>query len=273
MLAVAFGVYFYRDIFPFATYTWPQQDAAEGPILHAKLITLTLAAVIVPLVTPGRTFPSSPRCNPMPAPNPEQTASPLSLLLFTFLDPVILLAYKLPHLPYDLLPPLADSDSSEHLKKREHRYVLQSEHVSHLLGIIRTFRKEYATILITLLIYVVCAFASPISINRVLSYLEKGPGDSAIRPLVWILWLMFGPLTGTASVQAYYRLLCVFHLSTSIEAKIIVFQMRILVQVEGLLTELIFEHALRVRVKVQNPDADLRKTRRRPTTRAPPTGH
>jgi hypothetical protein len=37
-------------------------------------------------------------------------------------------------------------------------------------------------------------------------YLEKGPGDSAIRPLVWILWLAFGPLTGTASVQAYYRL-------------------------------------------------------------------
>jgi hypothetical protein len=54
----------------------------------------------------------------MPLPNPEQTASPLSLLLFSFLDPVILLAYKLPHLPYDLLPPLADSDSSEWLKKR-----------------------------------------------------------------------------------------------------------------------------------------------------------
>jgi cobalamin biosynthesis Mg chelatase CobN len=33
--------------------------------------------------------------------------------------------------------------------------------------------------------------------------------------------------------------------------------MRILVQVEGLLTELIFEHALRVRVKAQNPDADF----------------
>jgi hypothetical protein len=31
--------------------------------------------------------------------------------------------------------------------------------------------------------------------------------------------------------------------------------MRILVQVEGLLTSLIFEHALRVRVKAQDPDA------------------
>lgn len=118
ILAVAFGVYFYRDILPFATYTWPIQDASEGPIiLRAKLITLTLAAVIIPLVTPRVYVPVDP-AHPMPVPNPEQTASPLSLLLFSFLDPVIVLAYKLPHLPFDLLPPLADSDASENLKTR-----------------------------------------------------------------------------------------------------------------------------------------------------------
>jgi hypothetical protein len=118
ILAVAFGVYFYRDILPFATYTWPVQDASEGPIiLRAKLITLTLAAVIIPLVTPRVYVPVDP-AHPMPVPNPEQTASPLSLLLFSFLDPVIVLAYKLPHLPFDLLPPLADSDASENLKTR-----------------------------------------------------------------------------------------------------------------------------------------------------------
>lgn len=37
-------------------------------------------------------------------------------------------------------------------------------------GIIRTFRKEYATILVMLLVYVVCNFAAPIGINRVLAY-------------------------------------------------------------------------------------------------------
>jgi hypothetical protein len=35
--------------------------------------------------------------------------------------------------------------------------------------------------------------------------------------------------------------------------------MRIMVRVEGLLTELIFEHALRVRVKAHNPDSDVVK--------------
>jgi hypothetical protein len=36
-------------------------------------------------------------------------------------------------------------------------------------GIIKTFKKEYATILVMLLVYVVCAFSSPIGINRVLA--------------------------------------------------------------------------------------------------------
>ncbi|KAJ7078086.1 hypothetical protein C8R44DRAFT_992812 [Mycena epipterygia] len=241
ILAVAFGVYFYRDIFPFATYTWPVQDAAEGSLLHAKLIALALAAVVIPLVTPRAYVPVDPM-NPMPKPNAEQTASPLSLLLFTFLDPVILLAYKLPHLPYDLLPPLADTDYSENLKKRGFPNIdaFSGAGTRHIFfGIIKTFRNEYATILVMLLVYVICAFASPIGINRVLAYLENGPADSPIRPFVWILWLALGPLTGTISIQGYYRL-----------------SMRILVQVEGLLTELIFEHALRVRVKAQNPETD-----------------
>ncbi|KAJ7759560.1 P-loop containing nucleoside triphosphate hydrolase protein, partial [Mycena metata] len=243
ILAVAFGVYFYRDIFPFATYTWPVQDVAEGSILHAKLIALTLASVVIPLITPRLYVPVDPK-NPMPEPNPEQTASPLSLVLYSFLDPVIALAYKLPHLPYDLLPPLADSDASENLKKRSFPNIdtfsgASSHHI--FFGIIKTFRNEYATIILMLLVYVVCTFASPIGINRVLAYLENGPDDSAIRPFVWILWLAFGPLTGTTALQAYYRL-----------------SMRILVQVEGLLTELIFEHALRVRVKAHD-DAETAK--------------
>ncbi|KAJ6559886.1 P-loop containing nucleoside triphosphate hydrolase protein [Mycena capillaripes] len=243
ILAVAFGVFFYRDIFPFATYTWPQEDAAEGPILlRAKLIILTLAAVIIPLVTPRAYVPVDPT-NPMPHPNPEQTASPFSLIFFNFLDPIIVLAYKLPHLPYDLLPPLADSDYSENLKKRGFKNIdtfsgASTHHI--FFGIIKTFRNEYATILVMLLIYVVCTFAAPIGINRVLAYLEAPDANSDnIRPIVWILWLAFGPLTGTTAIQSYYRL-----------------SMRILVQVEGLLTELIFEHALRVRVKAHHPDAE-----------------
>ncbi|KAJ7675294.1 hypothetical protein B0H17DRAFT_1207802 [Mycena rosella] len=240
LLMVAFAVFFYRDVFPLATYTWPVQDAAEGRLLPAKLVALALAAVAIPLVTPRTYVPVDP-ANPMPAPNAEQTASPLSLILFSFLDPVVLLAARLPHLPYDLLPPLADSDAAANLKMRGFPNIdmfsgAGSRHI--FFGLMKTFRHENATILATLLLYVLCTFASPIGINRLLAYLESGPGDSTVRPFVWIVWLALGPLTGTAAMQAYYRL-----------------SMRILVQIEGLLTELIFEHALRVRVKAHHPES------------------
>lgn len=54
----------------------------------------------------------------MPTPNPEQTASVFSLLLYNFLNPLISKAAPMVHLPYDELPPLADSDHSKVLKDR-----------------------------------------------------------------------------------------------------------------------------------------------------------
>ncbi|KAF7372862.1 ATP-binding cassette transporter [Mycena sanguinolenta] len=208
-------------------------------LLYAKLTTLTLAAILIPLATPRAYIPVDP-AHPR-VPSSEQTASPLSLALFSFLDPVIWNASRQAHLSLGELPPLADTDEAGNLKARSFKNIdtfsgASGRHI--FFGIIKTFRNEYATIIVMLLLYVVCAFASPIGINRILAYLE-GETPSDIRPIVWILWLALGPLTGTLALQAYYRL-----------------SMRILVQVEGLLTELIFEHALRVRVKAQKVDTD-----------------
>ncbi len=40
--------------------------------------------------------------------NAEQTASPLSMMIYSFLDSIVLLASRVPHLSHDMLPPLAD---------------------------------------------------------------------------------------------------------------------------------------------------------------------
>ncbi|KAJ7650107.1 multidrug resistance-associated ABC transporter [Roridomyces roridus] len=241
ILSVAFIVYFYRDILPLGTYTWPIQDAAEGRVLLAKIIVLTVAAVMIPLVTPRTYIPVDP-LQPMPIPNPEQTASPLSLLSLSFLDPLVLLAYRLPHLSFDLLPPLADTDYSQNLKARGFPNLdpfsgAGKRHI--VLGILKTFRTDFVILIFTIFIYLACMFAAPIGINRVLAYLEDGPSTSEFRPFVWIIWLALGPLASSIAMQAYFRM--IRHIS---------------VQLESLLTELIFEHALRVRVKAQNPDAD-----------------
>jgi hypothetical protein len=51
----------------------------------------------------------------MSVPNPEQTASLLSLMLYSFLDPLIFLANRTPKLSHEQLPPLADYDYAKHL--------------------------------------------------------------------------------------------------------------------------------------------------------------
>lgn len=62
---------------------------------------------------------------------PEQTASILSLVLYSFLDPIIFLAYRIPHLSFDQLPPLADYDLAKYLVKRSHGVSLHGKYVAY----------------------------------------------------------------------------------------------------------------------------------------------
>ncbi|KAF7353584.1 ATP-binding cassette transporter [Mycena sanguinolenta] len=214
--------------------------SARG-LLYAKLTTLTLAAVLIPLATPRvhpRWIPRTRACRH------QSRQLPLSLILFSFLDPVIWDASRQAHLSLDELPPLCGQRRGGEFESEEfqkYRYVFGCEWEAYLFGIIKTFRSEFATIIALLLLYVAAPLPRPSVSTACLPYLE-GETDSDIRPIVWILWLALGPLTGTVALQAYYWL-C----ASSCKLK-------------GLLTELIFEHALRVRVKAQNVDADADAT-------------
>jgi len=52
----------------------------------------------------------------MPKTNDEQTCSLFSLITYIYLDPIILLGYRVPHLKYDQLPPLSDTDYASNLR-------------------------------------------------------------------------------------------------------------------------------------------------------------
>ena len=56
--------------------------------------------------------------NPATDINPEQTASWFSFVFFCFLDDVIFKASRVPHLPAEEFPPLADYDWAPHLVKK-----------------------------------------------------------------------------------------------------------------------------------------------------------
>lgn len=40
------------------------------------------------------------------------------MMMYTFLDPVVSMAYRVPHLSHDMLPPLSDYDYTKNLVRR-----------------------------------------------------------------------------------------------------------------------------------------------------------
>lgn len=57
LLAVTWGVYMYRNVWPLATFTESPADLAEGKVLWAKVALLFLGGVALPLLTPRQCIP------------------------------------------------------------------------------------------------------------------------------------------------------------------------------------------------------------------------
>lgn len=60
----------------------------------------------------------------MEEPNSEQTASLLSRMSFSYMDPVVISASKTKHLTLDQLPPLSDTDYMKNLEARSFKVSL-----------------------------------------------------------------------------------------------------------------------------------------------------
>ncbi|TFY83125.1 hypothetical protein EWM64_g881 [Hericium alpestre] len=178
---------------------------------------------------------------PAVEPNPEQTASILSMVTYGFLDPIILLANRLPHLPQEKLPPLADYDYAKNLVKRSfpHLDTFSGGSKRHLFwGLLKTFQREYVVLMLMLVVKAVTGFLSPLGINRLLQYLESGGKDATIHPWVWISALFWAPMLGSFALQWY------IFVATGT-----------MVRLEGIITQLVFEHSLRVRMKAETDDS------------------
>ncbi|KAF8477848.1 hypothetical protein JB92DRAFT_2801159 [Gautieria morchelliformis] len=233
MLAVV-AVYTHRDLIPLTTYILKPVDGAQGWLLWSRIGVASFVGVFIPLAIPRTYTPVDPM-NPSKEVNTEQTASWWSFLSFTFLDPIIFKAARVPHLPYESLPPLADYDRAEHLVATSDPVVNPYIHRkrTHIFwGLMRYFSSEYVRLAAMLVIKCLSGFMSPLALNRLLDHLETGGQGVPVRPWVWILWLLIGPNLGSIAIQYY------IFLAT-----------RMLVRTEGILTQLVFDHALRVRMK------------------------
>ncbi|EMD41584.1 hypothetical protein CERSUDRAFT_110134 [Gelatoporia subvermispora B] len=233
LLAITWGVYMYRDVWPLATYTLSPFDASEGWVLWVKVALLTVAGVVIPLTAPRQYTPLDPK-DPQ-EPSPEQTASLISLMVYFWLDPLIWKAYKTPHLKLEELPPNADYDLIKSLIKKSYPRLdpFQVKTDRHMFwGLLRVFARECVILIVMIIIKVLMALASPIGIRQLLAYMETGGQGAVVYPWVWIAWLFFGPLIGSIAFQWY-----------------ILYATRVSVRIQAIITSLVFDHALRIRVK------------------------
>ncbi|KAF8610641.1 hypothetical protein BDV93DRAFT_484022 [Ceratobasidium sp. AG-I] len=232
LLLIAFGVYAWRDIFPFATFSLIPADSAGGWSTWTRIGILMFASIVIPMSIPRPYVPLDPG-NPG-IPNPEQTAPLISLVLYNFLNPLIWTAYRTTKLEYEQLPPLADYDRAAYLKKRsfDHLDPLKRNKQRHMFwSLMRVFWREFLVLAIAITIKALMGFAAPLGIRFLLKYLEDPTDPGYFRPWVWVMWLFLGPVIGSIAMQWYLFI-----------------NTRSLARAEGILTQLLFEHSLRIRM-------------------------
>ncbi|KAI0322566.1 hypothetical protein OF83DRAFT_1161116 [Amylostereum chailletii] len=224
ILFINLAVYAYRDLWPLATFHLVSKDLYDRWIWE-KIAILFLTAVVLPLSTPREYVPFDSK-NPMPVPNPDQTAPLLSLAFLNTLDPLIFKANRTTTITHEDLPPLPDYDEAKNLVATsfEHLDTYEGAPTRHLFwGLAVIFSETFPP-------PVIGNFMGPIGVNRLLTYLETNGENAVVRPWVWVITLFLDPLIGTLGVQWYMYLTTVT-----------------LVRVEALVTQLVFEHSLRIR--------------------------
>ncbi|KAF9233710.1 hypothetical protein BU15DRAFT_90237 [Melanogaster broomeanus] len=242
VLLVLFTVFAYRDVWPLLTFTWQPIDSREGLFLWGKIATLAVGAVVCPMFSPRLYVPFDVK-NPSDKPHPEQTASWASMVFYLWVEPTVRLAYGMAHLPQNLLPPLSDQDYARNLKQKSFPHLDQfsgakKQHI--FFGLMTVFRVEFIVLAAMIIIQAFTNLAPSVGIKYLLQYVENTE-DANVRPAVWILLIFFGTVVSSLAYQWYI---------------FIVVGCRTMVRLEVILTQLIFEHALRIRMQAETEDEE-----------------
>ncbi|TCD61149.1 hypothetical protein EIP91_008843 [Steccherinum ochraceum] len=204
-------LYIYRDIWPLCTFILSPEDAEEGRVLWVKIIGLTVAAFVIPLVMPRQYTPVDLEDIPEDIPLSD-TSSWLSMVTHSYLDGLIWKANKIDHIKLEELPPLSEQYYMKNLVKKSYLHLdpLVSKSKLHfgLRLMFCVFPWEYLELISVSLLQIVLDFSGPLGINRLLNYIETGGEGAIIRP-----WNRIWQLA------------------------------------QAIITQLVFDHALRMRVK------------------------
>lgn len=164
------------------------------------------------------------------------------------------------------------------LATSQHLDAFKKPRKSHLFfGLMRVFRREYIVLSLLLVVQVLGGFASPLGIRNLLwyvwypslclidlshaiaRYIEKDGENATIKPWFWILWLFLGPTICSITNQ-WYTFITVsltFQMTARPHAHLFFIQACATVQAECMLTQLVFEHSLRIRMKAETQESSV----------------
>ncbi|KAI8994066.1 multidrug resistance-associated ABC transporter [Trametes punicea] len=256
VLFLTWVVYAYRDVLPLATTTLQPADAEQGPLLWVKLVVLTIAAVIIPCFIPQ---PASHNSTAGEALSKEETAGWYSRRMFSWLNATVARAQQVEHMSLEELPPLANADSTSVLVKnslqarlsthfltssmemtlRKYLDPLQTRNKTHIFwGFLKLYRSEYLLGALLALCSSVIGLSWPLATQGLLESLVQDHA-SLIRPWAWVLFLFAGATLATV-FEVWFEWI----------------MNRLSIRTEAIVTELLFQHALRIRVKAETSEDD-----------------
>ncbi|KAF5327412.1 hypothetical protein D9619_003959 [Psilocybe cf. subviscida] len=260
ILLVTFAVYAYRDLWPLcltSVTAVPEDLSRDSPaLLWTKVALLALVSILIPIFTPrehashsaeslGRTEGEATNVNQ------QSGASLFSLIFYTFLDSVVAEAQRVPYLPHESLPDLVHEDGAEKLKADAFPYLdpffspqkrdtasriwKKREHL--FFSLVRVFHIKLFVMALALAGSICAGFLSPLALNRILHTIENHDSDDRVHPFVWVACLFLGPTSVSLCEQWYYY-------TSNVT----------LARARAILTELVFEHSLRVRFKAETEE-------------------
>lgn len=239
LLILAFALYTYRDIWPILTYYLSPSDVNNW-VTWTRIGILGFAGVMIPLIRPRTYVPANPlKPTPPEHVHPEQTAPPLFFIFYEFMTGLVFKAWGTTALPYEDLHPLADYDRAEFLYDqhmetldpvRRREAGLPKRHLFFTLTY--AFRSTLFWASVMCVIGAIAEIMPAYAIKNVLTYLQTDGEGARIRPIVWVALLFLGPLLSTLSIQYYIFIMT-----------------RFCVRGEAILTQLLFDQALRLRMK------------------------
>ncbi|KAF9054886.1 multidrug resistance-associated ABC transporter [Panaeolus papilionaceus] len=254
LLSLTF-VYIYRDVWPLATTYLSPQDGYQKGFIWSKVVLLITVGIILPVFQPRKhqTFHDKNEQHT----SPEQTASIFSKLMFTFMDPVVSLGRRVPHLTRDQMPALPSDESAKFQTEKAFPRMsifYGGKHRHLIYGIFAHFGRDYTILSAIVVLMTLTGFTAPIGINQLLIYIESNGRESGVRPWVWVLWLFLGPFVHSLTTQQYFNI-----------------TRRTQVRIEMLLTQLVFEHGLRIRLKGDTRSSSEEGSTTEDTTEGPTT--